>query len=512
MSFNIRYDNPNDGINAWANRKALVYSFLKEATPDIIGFQEVMKHQLDDIQINLEQYHYVGAGRDDGKEKGEFTPVFYLKNKYELLASSYFWLSETPEIPGSVSWGATYPRIVSWVQLKDIQQGYIFYVFNTHFSHMSSYARNESTILLLKKMNTIASGAPLILTGDFNAQPNERMYTTMTENWQDFDQLWDSRELPLDNKPVSIQTYNGFNDETPEVVIDHIFVNGFFDAKHFNTYKVKEDGIYISDHYPIMADLSFRLNQREAQGAVKKLKQNTPAPLIEPQPLCFYDSSKVQISSQGSNTNIYYTLNGEIPDTSSALYNKAITIKNSGQLKARAFQHNMYPSATVSQQYIKKIPTKARLIEVIPQPDEQYFSGSYAALFDGQQGSIDQFNDKYWIGFNGTDNDFLFDFKQRSNIREVYLSCLSHPAKWVATPSMIEISISNDGITYKKIHTASYQASFDESQSQHHLLHMPFKARARYLKISVYNAGLLPATHSAKGNPSWLLIDELVVQ
>ncbi len=512
MSFNIRYDNPEDGINSWDNRQGIVYEFLNDQQPDILGLQEVLKGQLDQLQQQLSAYDYIGVGRDDGREGGEFAPVFYAREKFELLASSHFWLSETPEIAGSKSWGALLPRIVTWLQLKDKANGYIFYVFNTHFSHVSAFARNESAILLLNKIKTIAGKAPVILMGDFNAQPAERMYTTLTDNWEGYLQLWDTRFLPLENKEASFQTFNGFNAETSEVVIDHIFTNGFFDVKSFSTSQVIKNDVFISDHYPIMADMSFRLNRRGEQGGRKKLIQNAQTPVINPSRWCFHDSVLVELKPQGSQAAIYYTLNGEQPDSSSLLYQQPLMLKESHVIKARSYARDRYPSAIASNTVIKKRETNARLIEVIPEADSQYFSEGYKALFDGKRGDDNQLNDGSWCGFNGTDNDLLFDFKKRQAISELYVSALSQPAKWIVGPSKIEVKTSNDGIHYKTIVQRIIQPSFDEINNEHLLYHLPLQGSGRYVKISIYNGGLLPTSHSSSGNPSWIFLDELVLQ
>ncbi len=512
MSFNIRYDNPQDGVNAWSNRKALVYEFLDEKRPDIIGFQEVLKSQLDQLSEQLTDYEYTGVGRDDGHDSGEFVPVFYAKEKFELLASSHFWLSETPEIAGSKSWGAVLPRIVTWLQLKDKTNGYIFYVFNTHFSHVSAFARNESAILLLNKIKTIAGQAPVILMGDFNAQPSERMYTTLTNNWEGYLQMWDTRYLPIESKDTNHQTFNGFDPETPEIVIDHIFTNGFFDIKSFTTHQVIKNNVFISDHYPIMAEFVFRHNRRSEQGPRKRLLQNAQVPIINPAQWCFYDSVLVEIRPQGAQSDIFYTLNGEQPDPSSALYKKALMIKESQTVKARSYTDNMYPSAIVSSTVIKKKQSKARLAEVVPEPDKKYFSKGYKALFDGKRGNDNDLSDGSWCGFNGTDNDFLFEFKQKSTVSELYVSALSQPAQWIVSPSKIEVRTSDDGIHFSKVATQDIQPVFNEATNERLLYHLPLKAAARYVKISIYNGGLLPESHSGNGNPSWFFIDEVILQ
>jgi len=512
MSFNVRYDNPDDGINAWSNRKAMVFSFLNDQQPDIIGFQEVLKHQYKELSEHLDDYSSIGVGRDDGKDQGEFVPVFYRKDKYELLASSHFWLSESPEVIGSKSWGAILPRIVTWLQLKDRRKGYIFYVFNTHFSHVSTYARNQSAVLLLNKIKTIAGQAPVVLTGDFNAQPSEQMYSTIIDNWEGYYALWDSRHLPLNITEQNYQTFNGFNPETPEVIIDHIFVNGFFDVKSFNTFQIAEDDMYISDHYPIQSELTFRLVEKEHMYPTKLLKQSLVAPLIRSTQLAFEDSLLVEIQPQGHNANIYYTLDGTQPDTTSCRYQKQVVIKQTSTLKARAFDEGMYDSKASYRSFIKRERKDFKLVEVIPTSDNKYSSPAYTSLFDDLSGNIDDIEDGSWIGFNGTDVDFLFDQKRKSTLTECHLSFLNNPNKWIILPSKIEVKVSNDGMNYKLVAQTYLTPSYDTGKNEQQLYTLKFKAKARYLKLSVYNGGLLPKSHSGGGNPSWLFLDEIIIQ
>jgi endonuclease/exonuclease/phosphatase family metal-dependent hydrolase len=145
----VRYHSPNDGKNIWSARVPVIQTFLNEASFDIIGMQEVTHQQLLDLKKMLPDYDYAGTGREDGREKGEYCPIFYKKSKYTLMAKSQFWLSETPEIPGSMSWEGTYPRIVTWVKLVSNKTGHIFFVFNTHFCHMSELARENSANLIM---------------------------------------------------------------------------------------------------------------------------------------------------------------------------------------------------------------------------------------------------------------------------------------------------------------------------------------------------------------------------
>ncbi len=265
-TFNVRYDNPRDSINRWSNRLPLIQSYFESESPDIIGMQEVLINQLNDLQEILPDYKYVGVGRNDGKESGEFCPVFYRADAFELMAKSHFWLSESPEVAGSKGWGAILPRITTWLKLKNLETGHIFFIFNTHLSHVSEEARKQSIALLLWKIHEIAGKAPVILTGDFNTTRDTEAYATITANYDGFYPLWDAEMLTNGKTKGSEISFNGFNDEDPGTRIDYIFVNGYFDVMRHRIDKVKSDDIYISDHYPVTATLKFATQLREKDG------------------------------------------------------------------------------------------------------------------------------------------------------------------------------------------------------------------------------------------------------
>jgi endonuclease/exonuclease/phosphatase family metal-dependent hydrolase len=180
MTFNIRYDNPADGEFAWQKRIPLVKDLMLQERPDIIGFQEVLENQVDDLLFLLPGYSWSGVGRDDGKKKGEYAAVFYRSNRFEKLDGSTFWLSETPEIPGSRSWNAACTRIVTWVKLKDKTSRQVLFVFNTHFDHASPAAREESAKLLLRDIRKIAGSQTSFITGDFNDTVNSPAIRILT--------------------------------------------------------------------------------------------------------------------------------------------------------------------------------------------------------------------------------------------------------------------------------------------------------------------------------------------
>lgn len=178
-SYNIRYDNEGDRENgdSWDDRLPVIVSLLEWEDVDVFGAQEVLVDQLDDMKEKLKDYDAYGVGRDDGKEKGEFAPVFYKTDKFTLLDSGDFWLSETPEKP-SKGWDAALPRICSWVKLEEKDTGKKFWFFNLHMDHVGIQAREKSSELVVEKIKEMAGDETAFLTGDFNVDQNNEIYTT----------------------------------------------------------------------------------------------------------------------------------------------------------------------------------------------------------------------------------------------------------------------------------------------------------------------------------------------
>ncbi len=266
VTFNVRYDNPGDGANRWGNRVPIIETYIMDETPDIIGMQEVRHNQLLDLLKILPGYAYVGTGRDDGKQGGEYTPVFYLEEKFKLLDNNQFWLSETPEIPGSVGWDAAITRIVTWAKFEDKQTGKEFYFFNTHFDHRGVKAREMSPKLLSDKIKSIAGDSPVILTGDFNIRQNHQtlgsgLYDNLIETLETNNSLVNT--MVISEAPVTTggATSTGFRQEWQigEIgdAIDYIFVNEHFNVETYNVNRIMKDSIFISDHWPVEAVLSF---------------------------------------------------------------------------------------------------------------------------------------------------------------------------------------------------------------------------------------------------------------
>ena len=185
MTFNIRYPNPADGPNYWPERKGMVASMIRFHGADLIGVQEAFRSQLDELKAQLPGYAWTGVCRTDGTERpnpdNEFSAIFYRTERFEFLEGATFWLSEKPEKAGQKGWDAALPRIVTWAKFKDLSTKQVFYHFNTHFDHQGQEARRESARLLLKKVAEISGSYPAVVTGDFNARPDEPPMRILTD-------------------------------------------------------------------------------------------------------------------------------------------------------------------------------------------------------------------------------------------------------------------------------------------------------------------------------------------
>ena len=181
-TFNVRYDNPQDSLNNWQYRKARVCKFIQEQKIDILGMQEVLHNQFLDLRSGLPEYDGIGVGRDDGKTAGEYAPLFYRKDKYEVLDSNTFWLAENPDSVGMMGWDAVCVRIATWAKFREKSTGKIFMAVNTHFDHIGEEARRQSALLIIKKIKEIVGERPAIVTGDFNVTDASSAYETITTN------------------------------------------------------------------------------------------------------------------------------------------------------------------------------------------------------------------------------------------------------------------------------------------------------------------------------------------
>ncbi|MBN2031367.1 endonuclease/exonuclease/phosphatase family protein [bacterium] len=258
MTFNIRLNTPADGPNAWPYRKEIATSMIRFHQADIAGLQEALKDQVDDLVNLLPEYDWFGIGRDDGKEAGEFMAIFYRRDRFEVIQDSTFWLSETPAMPTKGWDGACY-RVVTWGQFRDLRTGKIFYLFNTHFDHIGETARQESAKLLLRSIDEIAGNAPIVVTGDFNATPDDEPYRIITEGLSEKP----STKL-IDTKGISKYSHHGPNGtitwfESANLednkTIDYIFIKNNVSVNQHGTLSDSFDGRFPTDHMPVLAEI-----------------------------------------------------------------------------------------------------------------------------------------------------------------------------------------------------------------------------------------------------------------
>lgn len=250
ISYNIRYNSQSDGEDIWDLRKGELVGQINQHSPDSFGVQEATQIQIQYILEALPEYGYVGVGRDDGASKGEYSAVFYLKEKFKLLESKTFWLSETPE-EVSVGWDAALPRICTYAQFKEHTTGRVFWHFNTHFDHVGKAARANSALLIIEKIKSLVSPESVfVLTGDFNASPNELPMTHLKNAFRD----------PLEYIELSGPegTFNAFNLQAPlDRRIDYIFFQGLTPLSYAHLSEKRANGRWISDHLPVKFDLAY---------------------------------------------------------------------------------------------------------------------------------------------------------------------------------------------------------------------------------------------------------------
>jgi len=253
MTYNVRFDNPNDGENAWSNRKEYFVSQLAFYEPDIFGIQEALPNQVVDIATFLPKYNYIGIGRD-GIGKGESSNIFFKKDRFEILTENTFWLSETPEVI-SKGWDGALNRVCTYTLLKDSKTKQKFWVFNTHLDHLGELAKTNSILLILSKIKELnTKNYPFFFMGDFNSEPTEERIINLKK------QMNDSRDIS-DERPFGPSgTFNGFkHSEAVTTLIDYIFLSkeNPFKVTKYAVLSDSKDLKYPSDHLPVYIELQF---------------------------------------------------------------------------------------------------------------------------------------------------------------------------------------------------------------------------------------------------------------
>jgi len=278
-SYNIRNHNSGDDRegNVWGTRCKVICDLINFEDPDIFGSQEVLHPQLQDMLAGLDGYKYVGVGRDDGKQGGEYSPIFYKKSRLKLLRNGNFWLNETPDTP-KLGWDAACIRICSWGEFEQIGTGFRFFYFNLHMDHVGVVARREGAKLVVRKIKEITKGAPAVLTGDFNVDQNDEIYTIFTKSGVLKDSYVCSKHRFAENG-----TFNSFDsDLKTNSRIDHVFVSPKFNVSRYGVMTdcywtpVKKDVQSVkgkdapkeidfrkhvrrtpSDHYPVLVKMNY---------------------------------------------------------------------------------------------------------------------------------------------------------------------------------------------------------------------------------------------------------------
>ncbi len=256
MTFNIRLATSSDGINAWDYRKADVVQYLNAMKPDVFGMQEVKSGQLKYLADTLKAYAYAGVGRDDGKDGGEYGPVFYRKDRYQLMGSGTFWLSETPEEP-SFGWNAACRRICTWTLLQDKKSGNSFIFANTHLDHVSEQARTNGAELIKKRLSRLANNLPVLITGDFNCTDQSQAYQNMITRIFPMNDAYKVAKK-ASGMHASYHAWGTIPDDKGEK-IDFIFITPGIKVKRAHVWNsLIGEGRYLSDHHPHYADLDAK--------------------------------------------------------------------------------------------------------------------------------------------------------------------------------------------------------------------------------------------------------------
>lgn len=253
MSFNLLCGGKEQ--RAWPMRKDMVIDTIARELPDTFGVQEAHYDWMQTLLHALPAYASVGVGRDDGDKEGEYSAVFYKKDAYALLDSGTFWLSETPDIPGK-GWDAACVRVCSWAKLQSNETGKVFVHFNTHLDHVGKIAMQKGAELVTKMAAEICPDAPAFFTGDFNVTPESEPYATVLANG-----FADARLLApvTDNGPTfHADVFEEGTRRNHHCIIDYCFVKGDIEVKSYKVIRdLYEGNLYPSDHYPVVAEITF---------------------------------------------------------------------------------------------------------------------------------------------------------------------------------------------------------------------------------------------------------------
>ncbi len=251
MSFNVRYDEPQDGVNSWSNRKQKVGDVMRFHKADLVGVQEALLTQLRDLETMLPDMAWCGVGRTDGKEAGEYSAILYRKSRFHVAECRTFWLSSTPDLAGSKGWDAAFPRVVTWARFRDRITKKTFIHFNTHFDHVGQTARVESSKLILQRISEAAGKIPFVLTGDFNVVESDDAYKTIAGG------MSDARYVSVNPHFGGDSTWTAFKQIEPGRRIDYVFVRTGMKVIEHGILADQWNGLWASDHFPVLAEIEI---------------------------------------------------------------------------------------------------------------------------------------------------------------------------------------------------------------------------------------------------------------
>jgi endonuclease/exonuclease/phosphatase family metal-dependent hydrolase len=257
MTFNIRYDTPNDGPNAWPHRRDWVASLIRFHEADALGVQEALVHMLRELDARLPGFARIGVGRADGREGGEFSAIYYRTDRLELLDDGTFWLSPTPEVPGSKGWDTAIERVATWARFRDRATGCELLHLNTHFDHIGEQARQESARLIRRRLATLANGRRVIVTGDLNADPASVPYRILTRDTiaAAIPPLRDAFAVSRTGHYGPTSTWTAFRAIEPGRRIDYVLASEGVAVLTHGILPDSWDGRFPSDHLPVLASV-----------------------------------------------------------------------------------------------------------------------------------------------------------------------------------------------------------------------------------------------------------------
>lgn len=259
MTFNIRFNNPKDGPNRWSERSEMAADVIRHFDGDFVGMQEALPDQIADLLGMLPDYRSFGSPRGADDKGGEASPIFYRYDRWtvDCCRQGTFWLSDTPNVPGSITWGNAWPRIVTWARFVEKRSGRGLYVFNTHFDHISALSRSKAAVLLAEVIAARDLPEPVLVTGDFNAGESSEPIEYLTGRQPGSPvRLSDTfRELHPDEKQVG--TFHAFKGEPRPDKIDYVFVTPGVEVRSAEIIRFNLDGRHPSDHFPVAAEVVF---------------------------------------------------------------------------------------------------------------------------------------------------------------------------------------------------------------------------------------------------------------